>query len=442
MPDTLCRLAIHATETADTEGPVTVDLMLPADCPVAALIPPIVQVVLRGSTPTPEPQCWTLAHTGGKPLDTAMTLRENSVHDGDLILLAAQPLPEPRRRSGDSSRVVAEAAFQNPSALPHGAVTTAVIAVTVANAAALAWSGRTAGTGTHLWAAAALSSAAVASVAVLGRSDRRVSLSLSVAAVTFASVAGFLAGPDTSWAPALLLAASPGFAVSILLLHTAGGHTTMLNALAAGMGALATTGMIGTALDLSFGSAGVVLAVLSLTALSAAPKLTVVAAALGPANPEIEDRRAVVGHRMLTGLVVGWSCSAMLGVSAVAAAPGGARPEVAALFAADVGLLLMLRQRSHIVRCRRAALATTGLCASTAAYIVVVGAAPGHASWLCVVVTMASVAVLRWGVRPEPPSPVVRQGLQALEYLALAGVVPLAAWVAGVYGLVRDLSLW
>ena len=43
--------------------------------------------------------------------------------------------------------------------------------------------------------------------------------------------------------------------------------------------------------------------------------------------------------------------------------------------------------------------------------------------------------------RTTPPNPVVRQGLQVVEYLTLAAVVPLAAWVAGVYGMVRDLSL-
>ena len=40
-----------------------------------------------------------------------------------------------------------------------------------------------------------------------------------------------------------------------------------------------------------------------------------------------------------------------------------------------------------------------------------------------------------------PSNPVVRHAVQLLEYVALAAVVPLAVWVTGVYGVVRDLSL-
>ncbi|MCH9768802.1 MAG: type VII secretion integral membrane protein EccD [Actinomycetia bacterium] len=441
MSDALCRLVIHAVETGGTEASSTVDLTLPADCPVAVLIPPVADVVLKGSIPTTDPRSWNLTRIGGEPLDTAMTLRENTVHDGELLALAPAPLPSPRRRSGDSSRVVAEAASHTPAGLPHGAVTIAAVTVTLVSAATLAWTGRTVGTATHLWTAAALSAAAATSVIVTGRTDQRASLGLSLAAVVFATVTGFLAGPNTAWAPALLLAASSGFAVSILLLHMAGAHTAMLNAFAAGTGAFAAAGLIGVTADLPFGAVGAVLAVLSLTALSAAPKLTVAAAALGPSRPEIGDRRAVIGHRMLTGLVAGWSCSATLGASAVAAAPGGAPPAATALFAADVGLLLLLRQRSHLGLYRRVTLGAAGLCASAAAFLVAANAAPGHASWLCAVVVAVAMAVLRWGIRPEPPNPVVRQGLQILEYLALTAVVPLAAWATGVYGLVRDLSL-
>ena len=35
-------------------------------------------------------------------------------------------------------------------------------------------------------------------------------------------------------------------------------------------------------------------------------------------------------------------------------------------------------------------------------------------------------------------SPVVRRAVEVVEYLALAAVVPLACWVVGLYGLVRD----
>jgi hypothetical protein len=38
-------------------------------------------------------------------------------------------------------------------------------------------------------------------------------------------------------------------------------------------------------------------------------------------------------------------------------------------------------------------------------------------------------------------SPVVRRGIEVVDYLALAAVVPLACWVGGLFGFVRGLSL-
>ncbi len=43
MPDTLCRLAVHVT---GLQQPTTVDLMLPADCPVGVLLPSIVDAAV------------------------------------------------------------------------------------------------------------------------------------------------------------------------------------------------------------------------------------------------------------------------------------------------------------------------------------------------------------------------------------------------------------
>ncbi|MCH9640645.1 MAG: type VII secretion integral membrane protein EccD [Actinomycetia bacterium] len=472
MPDTLCRLAIHATETIASPGrsaPTgvsgasvaeaisTVDLILPRDCPVATLIPSIVDVVLGGpagrdgSLAGTRPRRWCLTLIGGEPLDSSMTLRESAVHDGELILLTRAPLPASPSRPGDASGVVAGVAHQKPSAALHGAVTAAAVAVTTVSAATLAWSGAEAGSATHLWSAAAVGTASAVGAVAIPRAAHRLSVALSLAAVLFAMVTGFLAGTHSFWAPAFLLATSAGFAVSILMLHMTDGNTAVLTAAAAVTGAIATVSMIGLAVRLPFGAAGAILTVLSLAALSASPKLAVAAAGLGPSRPETRGRRAAFAHTVLTGLVTGWSAAATLGVTAVAAvaiiaaptsAPPGSGPTaVTAIFVADVGLLLLLRQRTHIDGHRRVGLGAAGICALTAAHIVAVGATPEHAPWLCAATIIASMAAVSWASRAKPPNPVVRQSLQMLEYLALAAVIPLAAWVTGVYGLVRDLSL-
>lgn len=439
MPDTLCRLAIHVVGGAD--GPAAADVLLPTDCPVGVLIPSIVDLAVGDPGAMAHPHLWQLRHLGGELVDTSITLRENGVHDGDLILLTTTPPPAPTRRSGDPSGVVAEVVVRAaPSAVLHEAVPSAVLAVTLVSAATLAWTGSTGGTAAHLWTAATLS-AATALVAVgIGRSAGRLSVTSSPGAVAFAMVCGSLAVPDAPWPARLVFASSCAFAISILLLRMACGGTTVLTALAAVTVTLAGVGVFAVVTTPPWAAVGGVLTVMSLAGLSVAPKLTVAAAGLGPSRADVGHRRAVLGHRILTGLVAGWSFSAALGVVAVAADPA-ASPVVAALFAADVGLLLLLRQRSHIDAQRRVALAAAGLCAVLATHLVAIRSAPEHAYWLCAATALAGTVTLRWTVSPISLNPVVRQSIQILEYLALAAVVPLAAWVTGGYGLVRTLSL-
>ena len=416
--------------------------MLPTECPVGLLIPSIVDVVLGGSAAATAPQRWQLTRVGGERLDTSMTLRDSGVHDGELILLAMAARPARFRTPGDPSGDIAAAADRAPAAGLHRAVPTAAgLAVTMVSAVALAWSGSTGGISANLWTAAALSAATAAGAAVIGARELRVVFSIS--AVVFATVAGFLAVSNAPWPPALLLAASCGFTVSILLLRMACGGTAVVTALAAITGTVAAVGAFGVTTSPRLGTAGAVLTVLSLAALSAAPKLTVAAAGIGPSRAAIGDRRAAVAHRILTGLVAGWSSSAMLGVVAVAAVAvhTADSPAVAALFAADVGLLLLLRQRTHVDALRRITLGVNGIGALTAAFTVAVSSAPQHGYWLCALAVIAGVSALRRAASEVSSNPVVRHSVQLLEYVALAAVVPLAGWVTGGYGVVRDLSL-
>lgn len=419
--------------------PTAVDVVLPADCPVGVLIPPVVDAALGDCPPVTDPRRWYLVRVGGDRLDTSLTLRENAVRDGDTILLAAAPLPPPSRRSGDPSGVVAGAVEQAQGAALRGGVAVAAFAVTVLSAAALVWSGSTSGMSAHLWTAAALSAGAAATI-VVGGSARLLSVTSSVAAVVFASVTGVLAVPGAPWAPTVLLAASAGCAVSILLLRTASRGTTILTTMTALTGTVAAVGAIGVIAAVPFDAAGAVLTVLSLGGLSAAPKLTVAVAGLGPSRQDVGSRRAAVAHRVLTGLVAGWSCGAVLGVAAVAVHPRDA-PAVAALFCADVAVLLLLRRRTHVDTRRRIALGGAGVTAALVAATVVVRNAPEHAYWLCAALVTVAIAALHRRVATTTPNPVVRQCVQVTEYVALAAVVPLAAWVTGVYGMVRGLAL-
>jgi hypothetical protein len=186
--------------------------------------------------------------------------------------------------------------------------------------------------------------------------------------------------------------------------------------------------------------AGAVLAVVSLGTLSLAPTLTIIAAGLGPTRSTTDEHRAAAAHRTLTGLVAGWSASTALGAAVIAAVAihAGSSEVLAAAFAADLGILLLLRQRSHTDGHRRISLCAAGFAALLTAALVTVITVPAHGFWICVATVAACGAALRW---TGEPNPVMHRLIQVIEYVALAAAIPLAFWVTGLYGVVRELSL-
>ncbi len=193
---------------------------------------------------------------------------------------------------------------------------------------------------------------------------------------------GVLAVPNAPWPAACLLAASGGVRDLGAVAARGIGRTSVLTALAAITGTVAAACARRDHLTAPRGgrrrTGGAVAGALSL-----APKLTVAAAGLGPRGLP-RDRRAAAAHRTLTGLVAGWSSTAMLGVVVAARMryrrPAAASPAVAAVFAADLGVLLLLRQRSHVDARRRIMLGGAGFSALLAACTVAVTAAP-HTLW-------------------------------------------------------------
>ena len=159
-------------------------------------------------------------------------------------------------------------------------------------------------------------------------------------------------------------------------------------------------------------------------------------------DPAQETPRAATAHDSLTGLVIGSAGAAALGAALVASGcvhDGRFWPN-AAVFAAVVGLVMMLRTRTHIGIRRRSALVVGGMAASAAGVALVVGSAPGQANWVCRFATAVGLSILS-GASGATINPRARRAVEVLEYLALATVVPLACWVGGLYGLVRGLSL-
>ena len=100
---------------------------------------------------------------------------------------------------------------------------------------------------------------------------------------------------------------------------------------------------------------------------------------------------------------------------------------------------MTLRALSHADQHRRTALIVCGILSFTVAFALIIVAAPRQANWAGGVAAITGLGALR-AVSYATISPVARRGVELLEYAALAMVVPLACWVADLYGVVRSLS--
>jgi hypothetical protein len=99
----------------------------------------------------------------------------------------------------------------------------------------------------------------------------------------------------------------------------------------------------------------------------------------------------------------------------------------------------MLRTCTHVDMVRRTVLIVCGTAAIAAGGALVAASAPAQAHWVGVLMAVIGLSVMgAWGATANP---LTRRGVEMLEYAALAAVVPLACWVAGLYGLIRGLSL-
>jgi type VII secretion integral membrane protein EccD len=416
-------------------------------------VPSIVDLVHGGTVAVDEGRQWHLSRVGEQWLDAATSLHDNAIRDGELLLLTTAVIPEPVWTEGDPWRTVSDAADTGCIPTP---VTKAAASLCVAafGAAALAWAGViTQPTGHVVTAGALAGAAAIGALAVRrSRPDPILCVTLCAIAVVFAAVAGFLAVPGDPSTANSLLAAAVALAASIVLLRLTRCGAICLTALATIAALTCAASACGVTLTLPLSTTGAALAVLSLGALGVAARLSIAAAGLTTTlsssnrregdDPALEKTRAVAAHHALTGLVFGSAGAAVLG--AVLVVSGGVHDGRSwpngAIFAAAVGLVMVLRARTHVGMLRRTALVLAGMAAIVAGGALIVVSAPGQANWVCVLITAIGLSMM--GDLPvAPANPLARRAVDVLEYLVLAAVVPLACWVGDLYGLIRGLSL-
>ncbi|WP_006245183.1 type VII secretion integral membrane protein EccD [Mycolicibacterium tusciae] len=433
MPDSLCPLTV-AVCTADTHR--AIDLTVPADIHIGQLLPQIVEIVHRDADPDTA-RDWRLSRLGDLPMDESMTLNDNDVRAGEVLILTTAEPPVAEWVDYDPCHAAAAGAAVAPIPRILPAVCCVLFGGFGAVALVLPAARATATglvTGTCLAVGAAVGAAVVARI----HGDPLACVSLSMIAALYAGVIGFLSVPAGSHASGLLLASAAMMSAAILLVRVTGCGRVCLTALATVSGLVAASSAATVTWSLQLNACGAALATLSLATLAFAPRLSMTLSGTAPdAAPDVG-----LVHRNLTGLVVGSSIGAALGATGVVISEvrdaGSALRGTA--FGAIVALVLLLRVRSHVDSSRRIGLAGAAVLTGAAGFAAVVISYPPPAQVVGALAATAGAAALGCVVRPTV-SPIALRAVEVAEYLALAAVVPLACWVGGIYGWAREMNL-
>lgn len=468
-PD-LARVTILAKHTQ-------VDLAIPVDVPVALVIPSVVDMVDQHNRVNDfdhngeqvEPHEWVLARIGQPPFSNSLSLTEQGVRDGELLMLESAESIAPTPLFDDIMHNVAIAdagdfrgwtprtARLTGSALAVAIMLTGCFGLLTAPTAIPGWVSATVATFVALLL--------VTAGTVLGRlyRDRASALVLGGCALPTAFSAGMLFVPSPyGWANTLLGAVLAG-ATAILAWRVSG--------VGAGLFIGATTlavfvipaALVGLLTELPAYVIGGGAAALGLAGLSLAPRLSMLLAELplppvpapgtpiDPTEDDPDDHRALPTMEVLcaksarardylAGLVA--ATTVVVAAGAVAAVdPTAATPywpgQALALVCAVV---LMFRSRTYAGADQAVVLIAGG---TAIVLLVLMGAALTQRQPLTIfgvaLALFAAALVLGFLVPRQQATPPVRRAVELLEYGFVAAVVPLTFWVADLYSLVRGL---
>lgn len=440
----LRRLSIHADQTR-------VDLSLPAGVPIATLIPPIVDLLPAEHGYHNEPTRYRLSCTGQAELDGSKSLAQQGIRDGAVLILTSSSTDIPPTQFDDAAEAVSTslAAAARPWTRHAARVTgmlaalwlVAVGAVLLIRQSLCANESRQAGT--VIAVAAAGIAFAAATVADRGFRDGIAARMLWLLAIGLAAVAGLLAVPGGPAAPNALLAATTAAVAAIIVLRLTTSDTALFTAVAGFTLASAVAALAATVTTVPLPAIGATCIVVSLALTEASPPISILLAGLSPrvsddVPAETLPAKAIRANAWLTGLIWTFSTAAAVGAVAVALCPTGGG-SLGVVFAAVTGAVLLLQARSHRDMPKTVALVVNATAALSAAFVAATVAVRPSILWLATTTAMLSAAA--FVVPTLRVSPVAQRGLELLERLALAALVPLACWICGLYGAARGLSL-
>jgi type VII secretion integral membrane protein EccD len=440
------------------------DLALPSDVPLASLLPTLVQYV--GENPVGAEDLrngWVLARLGGRVLDNGRTTTEHDIRDGELLYLtpradAAREVVFDDAVDAVASATQARATRWQPELARRLAVTFAGVAL-FGSPVALLFAGRPLPLGGLVGLVTALILLAAAAILSRAFGNGPVSVLVAVSAPVHAAVGGLLlfAG-DRSLrelaAPHVLISATALMVVAAVAAVTVG-EATILFLAADGVG---LTLAVGAATCLALGSppaAGAAVVVVGAFALlPALPMISYRLARLPmPSVPSgraditsdtsaVDGRQVVVGsdqaNGYLTGLL-GTVATVVVGAEAVFAVSGGPALPLCVLLA----VVLLLRARPYPDRRQRLAMLTAGgLGLGLAAVVTYLNSAPlarslGFPAGLGI---LAVVALTCGALAGRRMSPVWGRALDIVEIVLILAVLPLAAWVGGLFAWIRAIK--
>jgi type VII secretion integral membrane protein EccD len=414
----------------DRDGdPVAVDLALPSGATVGDLLPAIVDLVDDRAGPDGAPRRWRLHHPSGGALEWSLSLPDNGIRDGDLLILESDRTPRftPMRVEPVQAVLTAGSSTLRVGDVLPGAV--CVLTVVLASTA-LAWTAGSERATTSL--VAAVLGAVAAAVVTMATGYPTAS---NVAVVSLTCAAGFLAVPSGPAAPNAFLAATAALSACLLTLRLSGRRSPAVIAIAA----VALLTAFATVVTLPVPMVAAALAISALALLALAPRISLATVGLGPDQQHGDcGARAAAAHATLSGLVTGAAAAATIG-AVVIAVPGHGNTSTYGVVAltALIGIVLLLRARTFVDAGRGIPLLAGGAASIAASLYVAVGAHPdglGPAAGGLIAIGLIAVR------RPALGATVART-LDKLEYAVLAAVVPVGCWAAGVYDVVGGFGL-
>jgi type VII secretion integral membrane protein EccD len=448
-----------------------IDLALPAQSPIAELVPQLVRMAGIAAYPA-APAGWVLSRLGSSPLEGATTVATAGICDGEVLYLnPAETAPAPMLFD-DVVDAIARAVEVRPGVWrPEvsrrvGAAVAGLVfggIATLIGAAGLGWPATTiGGPATTTGAGPVLAGVLAVLLLVIGGAvarsygDSLVAAALVAGGLPAALVAGLqsVSGAGLAWSAAASLgvgfAAVAVYAVLAAVVISDRAAWFVPAAVAAAIGGLAAA----AAVDLAVRPPAIA-ALVIVTVIALSPVLPSVALRLGrlplPRVPSDvaafrRDEKPTLGPEVGRDTRVAEDAlTALLGALAVTVAGatvvvllGGATWGCG--LAGAAGLVLLLRARAYVGTGQRAVLLLGGAAALVGAGVRLAGTGDSRV-WLGLIGASALIGVVCAisAVRApgRSPSPYWSRLLDVAEFLALISLVPTAAAVMGVYSAIR-----